>query len=135
LERAHGEIRKAVEGTTTALVRGADELTKELKRTVDQMAAEMKSVQAEVSRQLGEAIKDSHGRAISSISDGQRVLAESVLKLDKALEAEIRTALDSMGRQLASISEKFARDYTPLADGLRNVMTIVEHARGAANGS
>jgi len=42
--------------------------------------------------------------------------------LDKALEEELRRAIESLGRQLTALSQKFVQDYTPLTTQLQRVL-------------
>jgi hypothetical protein len=42
--------------------------------------------------------------------------------LDKALEEELRRAIESLGRQLTALSQKFVQDYTPLTAQLQRVL-------------
>jgi len=45
-----------------------------------------------------------------------------VAMLDKALEEELRRAIESLGRQLTALSQKFVQDYTPLTAQLQRVL-------------
>jgi hypothetical protein len=61
----------------------------------------------------------------SSSSEHNRQIAEMVAKtkdqiaaLDRALSEELTKSLESFGRQLSALSEKFVSDYTPLTDRL-----------------
>jgi ABC-type transporter Mla subunit MlaD len=45
-----------------------------------------------------------------------------VTMLDKALEEELRRAIESLGRQLTALSQKFVQDYTPLTAQLQRVL-------------
>lgn len=56
----------------------------------------------------------------------ENIFTRKVEQLDEVLEAELTKSLNSLGSQLVTISEKFADDYTPLADKLKEVVTIVE---------
>ena len=49
---------------------------------------------------------------------------EQVVTLDNALSAELSKSLESLGRQLAALSEKFVADYSPLTDKLAKVLEI-----------
>lgn len=53
-------------------------------------------------------------------------LIEQVEILDRALEEQLQKALKSLATQLTSLSKKFADDYLPLTDALRQVLTIAE---------
>ena len=56
--------------------------------------------------------------------DNSRIIKESVLALDKALQKELNNSLESLGRQLAALSNRFVEDYLPLTEKLREVVEI-----------
>jgi chromosome segregation ATPase len=45
-----------------------------------------------------------------------------ILALDRALEEELRRSIESLGRQLTALSQKFVQDYTPLTVQLQRVL-------------
>ena len=49
---------------------------------------------------------------------------EQILVLDKALNDELTNSLESFGKQMAALSEKFVNDYTPITEGLQRVLKI-----------
>ena len=49
---------------------------------------------------------------------------EQVAVLDAALAEELKKSLESLGRQLAALSEKFVSDYKPLTDKLAQVVNL-----------
>lgn len=49
---------------------------------------------------------------------------EQVSALDAALAEELTKSLQSLGRQLTALSEKFVTDYGPLTDKLQQVVRI-----------
>lgn len=51
-------------------------------------------------------------------------LQTSVTNLNTQLSSTLNTSLESLGRQLANVSEKFVNDYTPLTEKLKNVVEI-----------
>ncbi len=58
------------------------------------------------------------------VSDISERIEEQVIRLDHALDDELTKALNTFGRQLAALSEKFVEDYTPLTERLRDVVNI-----------
>ena len=56
--------------------------------------------------------------------DMEKIFTRKIDKLDEVLEIELTKSLSSLGNQLATISERFASDYTPLADKLREVVEL-----------
>lgn len=51
---------------------------------------------------------------------------QQVSALDAALAEELKKSLESLGRQLAALSEKFVSDYSPLADKLREIVNMAK---------
>jgi DNA anti-recombination protein RmuC len=51
---------------------------------------------------------------------------QHVAILDKALEEELRRAIESLGRQLTALSQKFVQDYTPLTAQLQRVLQAAQ---------
>jgi hypothetical protein len=52
-------------------------------------------------------------------------MREQTVTLDTALKSQLTTSLESLGRQLAALSARFADDYTPLTEKLRDVLEMV----------
>lgn len=63
-------------------------------------------------------------RTNAHVEDISKRIEEQVIRLDHALDDELTKALNSFGRQLAALSEKFVSDYTPLTERLRDVVNI-----------
>jgi len=47
---------------------------------------------------------------------------KQIVLLDKALEEELTKSIETLGRQLAALSQKFVQDYTPLTDRLQQLV-------------
>lgn len=88
-------------------------LGEQLKTKNDEMAEIVKKMVPEIQKQVNDQILQS-----------QKQLDENFKKLDANLETELQKSLSGLGRQLASLSEKFVADYTPLTDRLREVVKI-----------
>ena len=56
----------------------------------------------------------------------EKVFTDKVDQLDKLLETELTNSLNSLGRQLVTISERFTDDYGLLADKLSDVTKVAE---------
>ncbi len=57
------------------------------------------------------------------------LLKRQVENLDASLETELKKAIETMGSHLASLSNKFVSDYTPLTDRLREVVELSQRLR------
>ena len=51
-------------------------------------------------------------------------MRDQTVTLDTALKNQLTSSLESLGRQLAALSARFATDYTPLTENLRRVLEI-----------
>lgn len=59
------------------------------------------------------------------VENTNSVINDRINTLEKSLENELNVALKSLGTNLVQISRKFADDYTPLAEKLKEVVNIV----------
>ncbi len=73
----------------------------------EQLTAAFQAANANLNSHLRQATEDSK---------------KHVAVLDKALEEELRRAIESLGRQLTALSQKFVQDYTPLTVQLQRVL-------------
>jgi len=89
------------------------ELGTQLKTKNDEMAEIVKKMVPEIQKQVNDRILQS-----------QKQLDENFKTLDKNLEVALQNSLSGLGRQLASLSEKFVSDYSPLTEKLRKIVEI-----------
>jgi hypothetical protein len=62
-----------------------------------------------------------HGTQIAELVDKTK---QQVTILDKALSEELEKSLNSLGRQLTALSERFVQDYGPLTEKLRRILEL-----------
>ena len=74
------------------------------------------------------SIEASAKEAQNSIAEAWKKTEEAIngqmAALDEQMQQELSRSLEVMGRNLASISEKFVTDYTPLTDRLRDLVAM-----------
>ncbi|MGL5329642.1 MAG: hypothetical protein ACRDD7_10260 [Peptostreptococcaceae bacterium] len=58
--------------------------------------------------------------------DMEDIFTRKIDRLDESLERELTKSLNTLSSELATISSKFAKDYIPLADKLKEVVYIAE---------
>ena len=88
-----------------------------VKAASDRMKAigeEMKASNDELKNVLLAAIQNSNREFNSHIDQMVQRMREQTVTLDTALQHQLSTSLESLGRQLAALSARFAADYTPL---------------------
>jgi ABC-type transporter Mla subunit MlaD len=85
---------------------------------------QMQSASSEMKQMLTDTLKSAQQQVNDEMKKGLDTVHQGVIALDKGLQEELTKSLESLGRQLASLSEKFVADYTPLTDKLRDVVNI-----------
>jgi ABC-type transporter Mla subunit MlaD len=141
LETQRKELTAALQMLGELLTKASDSLPQIGKRVTeftDQMTSAVFKNQTELNKALTENAArirtsiDSSAKDISKMNaDMARELSGMVAKakeqvsiLDKTLAEELQKSLESLGRQLAALSEKFVSDYGPLTDRLRQLVQI-----------
>jgi translation initiation factor 2 alpha subunit (eIF-2alpha) len=76
------------------------------------------------SNTLIENINENNAKTMQTLENTTRNIEEQVKALDTALENELTNSLKTLGQQLASLSEKFVADYSPLTDKLRELIQL-----------
>ena len=115
-------LQASVDTTAGALKEHNDIVSKEFvgfaqaaKKLEDNIDATMERTSSHITRLLEE-----NGKTIS----------KSVEKLDATLEEELKKSITSLGRQLASLSEKFVSDYSPLTEKLQRLVETSKRIGG-----
>lgn len=108
----------------TELNAGLSSIQSELAIATKNFGAQAQSSNAEMKNLLAQTLTTAQKEVNESLTENSRVIKEGVLALDKALQHELNSSLETLGRQLASLSQKFVEDYTPLTERLREVVEI-----------
>jgi DNA anti-recombination protein RmuC len=127
------DLLKSASGSLPEIENKVMELTEQLARSVIANQREVNRAIAE-NVQLIRASIQGVGQDFSKINqDFNKHLGEMAEKtnkrisvLDAALAEELTKSLESLGRQLAALSEKFVSDYSPLSDKLRVIVNMVK---------
>ena len=82
--------------------------------------------QADLKDLLIDSIKTSQQEISTHLKKVSDDMADKVKILDAALEVELNKSLESLARRLASLSEKFATDYSSITQGFENVLKAIE---------
>lgn len=103
---------------------GFPEIEKKIAEMIKQVSDGVKSTNNEIKTVLLNVIQSSNQEFNNNIKQIIEKTKEQVIVLDKALSEELTKSLESLGRQLAAISQKFAQDYTPITERLNAVLKI-----------
>jgi ABC-type transporter Mla subunit MlaD len=122
----------------TAASGSLPEIEKKVMELTGQLASSVENNQKEISKALAENVQfirisiQGVGQDFAKINQDLNKhfeeLAERTNKqvsvLDAALSEELKRSLESLGRQLAALSEKFVSDYSPLTNKLRDLVSM-----------
>ena len=132
-DTASTSLQDAVEDLRTGLTAVLERLEKTADTNLSTLASSFAaSVQAATEKASQIVVQQEAAAEASAekLNDGVQKLHagmnESLKRLDEALAAELTKSLESLGRQLATLSGKFAEDYSPLTEKLQRVVRIAE---------
>jgi hypothetical protein len=134
-EKALADVLATMKDVTPSFATKVDAMLKEISSGLRQVESEMtaltknlgvqiQSSNAELKHLLTDVMSQSQKEVGEALKTHVSTIKEGVLTLDKALQKELNDSLQSLGRQLASLSNKFVEDYTPLTDRLREVVQM-----------
>lgn len=118
------------EDLLASLRTGVGEVQSEVSSAVKSLSAQVQATNGELRQTLVESMKQSQKQVGDGLTENMTSIRQAVVALDKGLQEELTKSLQTLGRQLASLSEKFVADYTPLTDRLREVVRLAAQNRG-----
>jgi hypothetical protein len=123
LSKALTDSSSAMETTVQQVARGLSTAVTEQQKEVSKALAEnvvliRNSIQS-VNQDFGK-INQTFNQQLTDLATKTK---DQVSVLDRALSEELQKSLESLGRQLTALSERFASDYTPLTERLRQLVT------------
>lgn len=108
LESQRSQIESSLGSLATVLAKASNGLP-QIERNVIDMTQQLASANKQFNAHMGEIVAKTK---------------EQVLTLDTALTEELTKSLNSFGRQMASLSQKFADDYGPITERLNRILAI-----------
>jgi len=118
-----------IDEMTDSIAKGVMKIQADVSDIVKNFGAQYQSSSAEMKQLLTETLRKSQSEVNDGLVTSMEAVRQSVITLDKGLQEELTKSLESLGRQLASLSEKFVSDYTPLTEQLREVVRIASATR------
>lgn len=118
------EFASKVDAMLKEINEGMNNIQSEIASSVKNFGVQLQSSNAEMKTLLTDTIKKSQEDVSSSLKDQVATIKEGVITLDKVMQKELNVAIESMGRQLASLSTKFVDDYGPLTERLREIVQL-----------
>lgn len=91
-----------------------------------QAATDAKEKITESGMVMGQSVEGVSTKMLDLTTKHAAQVDHSLKQLEEGLQKALDTSLTSLGGQLAALSSKFAQDYTPLTDRLREVVRIAQ---------
>lgn len=111
------DVKQVTKQLSDGVTASNDEFKKLLLNTIQQTNQEFNANLQQVNQEINGNVK----QLVEKTKEQVRVL-------DAALSEELTKSLESLGSQLVSLSQKFAEDYTPLTNKLRDILEIARKA-------
>jgi ABC-type transporter Mla subunit MlaD len=118
------QFSRKLEELADSMRTGVAKVQGDVSEVIRNFGAQHQSSSAELKQLLTDTLRKSQTDVNDQMLKGLEAVRQSVLTLDKGLQEELTKSLETLGRQLASLSEKFVADYGPLTDRLREVVRL-----------
>ena len=133
LQSLAGIIVRATEGLPQ-LDKRIMEMISQIERGVQKVNTDMSSVAENIGRQvpihnqqltnlLTETLRTANSELNSHLRQSVEDTKKQIVALDTALERELTTAMQGLGRQLTALSSRFVEDYAPLTEKLQRLVS------------
>ena len=140
LRQVLSEIQSVSKNTTESV----EDLTASMQNITDNANYMTRGISATANTALSK-ITDTTNQTITSMqkmseelrNESFKITSETLSKMEKMMEANdknFRESLETLGRAMLQISKKFAEDYSPLAERLREIVQIAEQVRPSGKG-
>ena len=140
LQKVLSEIQTTCKNTSESL----DGLTKDMKDAIDNADYMTKRIYSTTNTALNR-ITDTTNQTIASMrkmsddlsNESFKITSDTVAKMEQMMKKNddnFRESLETLGKAMLQISKKFAEDYTPLADRLREIVRIAEQIPPSGRG-
>ena len=124
MKEVEPSFSKKLVDLTDVFKTGTTNITEHVQNQVKELGTQLKTKNDEMAEIVKKMVPEIQKQVNDQILQSQKQLDENFKTLDKNLELALQNSLSGLGRQLASLSEKFVSDYSPLTDKLRKIVEI-----------
>lgn len=126
LKEVTPEFSRKLSELTEGMRIGVTKVQSDVAEVVRNLGVQVQSSQAEMKSLLVDTLKKSQTETNAELTRSLEAVRQGVVTLDKGLQEGLTKSLETLGRQLASLSEKFVADYTPLTQRLRELIEVAK---------
>lgn len=103
---------------------GTVSVSTQIESQIKELGIQLQSKNNEMTELIKKFVPEIQKQVNEQLTNSQTQLTKNFAELDQNLEKELQKSLSTLGQQLASLSEKFVADYSPLTERLRDVVNI-----------
>jgi DNA anti-recombination protein RmuC len=118
------QVEQHILAMTRQLDSGARAHQDQVAATIKAVTQGLQSTQTELKRILADSIKQTGQELSAHVKQAADDTRKQVALLDQGLEKALTHSLETLGRQLTALSQKFVDDYTPLTQRLQQLVHI-----------
>ena len=118
------DLTEHFSGAVQSAVRENNRMFETQKTAIDSQVNAMSTSYQQLGNQQQKLITELNNRIEKLMKDNADRITEQLINLDDELADELNKALTSLGSQLASLSDKFVKDYTPLTQELQKLIQM-----------
>ncbi|KTC93828.1 MULTISPECIES: hypothetical protein [Legionella] len=126
IKGTHNSLADGLKDSVKIIQESVQEVQSQTAEVIKNHGSQLQSTQAEMKNVLIDGINKAQQEVTAGLQENAKIIREGVLALDKELEKSLTDSLTSLGKQLASLSEKFVQDYLPLTERLREVVRLAK---------
>lgn len=113
------ELTTHFSGAIESALRENNRMMESQRGAIDSQINTFQKSYQDIGQQQHKLVSELSGRIEKLMLDSSEIMKKQMATLDKELGEELNKALESLGKQLSSLSSKFVEDYGPLTDKLR----------------
>ncbi len=132
LQQTSKSSKDTMKSALTSLTKAYDDTAAVVKQQTTEQLSSISNSHTQAQQQIEQFMRDATARYENTLrtqmEDLQQRLVTQTRELDTALGEELTKSLESLGSNLASLSQRFVSDYSPLTDKLKDLVRIAESA-------
>lgn len=121
-QTAQRELQEGFEQMLSGAAEARESFSKAIAETGDNLSSIATTQFEKISELIGNSAENSNEQINRAWSDSAEKLNAQFENFDQQMTEELTRAMEQLGRNFASISEKFVADYSPLADRINDIM-------------
>ncbi len=123
-------LQNEISDLPAALEQSAQSLHNTVEKIGNQLSDEMSQTLADQTGEMRKTITSLQESVVSNMTETNQVIKDSFSTFDHQMQEEIKQTIEAMGSHLASLSNQFVQDYSPLTERLRELVDVSSRARG-----